>query len=383
MNDLRGVLASCFAQKSYEFFFDWFYPSGYFQSVLVRAVEQFAFNDWKTVWAVMKFIDEFCSNKHRRISFTPTSADGVRLFRDGAHVLLRLGEILMRLSSGGLVGSDTTGDAQHIRFTGLVHYFKVFTSLITGDYANLGVLLLYEDPGLTQLVSMTYNIIFAIDISEMSQFVKASEGVYSAMETLCVHDVALFFQMVDNLPMMNQQSREPLLARILINFRQGLRSPNLKIRACACAAIDKIVTYQITQLLKRRRQAQTPLLEDAYQRLLGEILFDVLDLLLNEHDNAHWTLTKPLFSLIMLLPDVFQNVKNMMVQSQAMDGGGSQERAQRLEQQFEKLMDKVERSIKPDNRERFTQNAAAFRTEVQQFIDLNLLYKVMTRVMPE
>lgn len=51
--------------------------------------------------------------------------------------------------------------------------------------------------------------------------------------------------------------------------------------------------------------------------------------------------------------------------------------ASRLNEQFDKLLNGVDRNLKPENRDRFSSNAATFRTEVKKFIDMHSLFMIL------
>jgi hypothetical protein len=369
-HSLRGVLNSCFAARGFEIFFDWFYPSDYYTSVMGRGIQLLADKDWKAVWSVLKFVDEFCANRHRRIQFPTTSADGIRLFRDTANILLVLATSIMRMTETG----DTNPDVLSIRFKCIMHFMKTLSDLLTGDYASIGVFQLYNDNILPQLFEATYRIIFSVNPMYFKQFPKASDALFMALEMICAHDVGLLFSTAsDALP----DSPEPVLLRLIRLLKMGLRNDKSRIVSFCAVALDKLVSHQLTVLVRRRRPAATPLMQESFQKELLMILFDVFDLLITDRDNIHWTLSKPFCSLIVLMPEALETLQRVIVSSQ------TGEKAENLVAHFNKLMTGVERNVKPENRERFASNTTSFRADVRAYIDLDAMYRKIAEVFGE
>lgn len=369
-HSLRGVLNSCYAARGFEIFFDWFYPTGYYTTVIGRGIEVLMERDWKAVWSLLKFVDEFCANRHRRIQFPTTSADGIRLFRDTANILLVLASNIMRMTEAGESGPESLP----IRFKCIAHFMRTLADLLTGDYASIGVFQIYNDDVLPQLFAATYRIIFSVNPAFFKQFPKASDALFMALEMICAHDVGLLFSTASDCL---ADSPDPVLLRLVRLLKSGLKNDKSRIVSFCAVAIDKLVSHQLTVLVRRRRPAPTPLIEPPYQKELLLILFDVFDLLITDRDNIHWTLSKPFCSLIVLMPDALDTLQRVVVGSQ------SGEKAENLVGHFAKLMAGVERNVKPENRERFVSNTTSFRADVRTYIDLDAMYRKIMEVFGE
>ena len=82
--DLRGIVSSTYNKNAYRLFFDWIYPK-YFGQFL-RLLESW----WDTpavAVPLLRFAAEFVYNKTQRITFPPSSPNGIILFKEASKVL--------------------------------------------------------------------------------------------------------------------------------------------------------------------------------------------------------------------------------------------------------------------------------------------------------
>jgi len=184
---------------------------------------------------------------------------------------------------------------------------KLFADLLTGEYANLGVFQLYNDPILVQLLTLTFTLMFSLDLHQMKVYPKTAEALYIALENIAVHDVSLLYQTATQQLSVNGPAgatTASIMTQLLVLLRHGIRASRLKIICCSATALDKIVTHQLEKLFRRRNSPPAMLLDASHTNLLTMIMFDLFNVLLNDRDNIHWSLCKPLVALILLLPEV-------------------------------------------------------------------------------
>lgn len=387
--DLRGALMACHTPSGYETFFEWFYPGGYYESICYVAIQCYAGYNWKVVWNVLRFVEELVTNTHKRIQFPGTSPDGHRLFRDTAHLLIGVAEKIMQIpvpqgearSSAsamgfGPIGGDPEGDSASkglvdTRYKAISLFLRIFSRLLSGasDFANIGVFAMFGDKIVSDLLMAACNVIFSMNMEEAQGYTKVIDVLYIALENICMHNLA-------DLLGQDAAVTSAALGQVLLLLKRGLRSKVVRILCCCTQSLDKICMnhYHATQKLRSRPDSNPTVFSDNHIDLLGDIMFELLDLVLVDHDMIHWTLCRPLFVLVQLLPDVFGAIQQAIIASQHLNV------RQQLEEAFRALYVGVDRTMRPENREKFTTNALELKNTCKTLIDFNVLYKEMLKV---
>ena len=389
--DLRGALMACHSPTGYETFFEWFYPAGYYESVCYMAIQRYAGYNWKVVWNVLRFVEELVTNTHKRIQFPGTSPDGHRLFRDTAHLLISVAEKILQIPTGetrnlnagvssmgfstsGGIGNgtedSTSKDIADIRYKAISLFLRIFARLLSGasDFANIGVFAMFGDKIVSELLMAACNVIFSMDMEEAQGYTKVIDVLYIALENICMHNLA-------DLLGQDVPTTSAVLGQVLLLLKRGLRSRVVRIICNCTQSLDKICMnhYHTTQRLRTRPDANPTVLSDAHIDIIGDIMFELLDLVLVDHDIIHWTLCRPLFVLVQLLPDVFSAIKDAIIETQPTS-------AIKLQEAFKALFVGVDETMRPENREKFTTNALELKNTCKSLIDFNVLYKQMHRV---
>lgn len=389
--DLRGALMACHTSSGYETFFEWFYPAGYYETICYTAIQRYAGYNWKIVWSVLRFVEELVTNTHKRIQFPGTSADGHRLFRDTAHLLISVAEKIMLIptTQGGAVASqgfgsnsrnsmtgstgqdESTKALQDVRYKAISLFLRIFSRLLIGasDFANIGVFAMFGDKVVSDLLMAACNVIFSLDMEEVQGYTKVVEVLYIALENICQHNLA-------DLLGQDPETTSLALGQLLVIIKRGLRSKVVRVLCCCTQSLDKIGMnhYNATRKLRTRPDSNPTVFSDSHIDILGDIMFELLDLVLLDHDMIHWTLCRPLFVLVQLLPDVFNAIQRAIIDSQP------PERTIQLEEAFKALFVGVDGSMRPENREKFTTNALELKNTCKTLIDFNILYKEMVRL---
>jgi exportin-7 len=378
--DIRGALTACHSSSGYENFFDWFYPSGYYDSICLLAIQRYAGFNWSVVWSVLRFVEEMVTNTHKRIQFPSASPDGHRLFRDTANILLVVAERIMdiQLPQGGGSGYGSGGqdsvdqavkNAMDTRFKAITLYLRIFSRLLGGasDFANIGVFALFGDKIVSDVFISACRMIFSMDMEDAQGYPKVIDVLYIALENICLHNIT-------DLLGSDLTAASDALGELLLLLKRGLRSKVVRIVCCCTQALEKVALHQWNYMHKRRRPDALPsLLTDAHINVLGDIMFELLDLVLIDRDMIHWTLCRPLFVLIQLLPDTFARLQTAIIKSQA----HIPERSEKLEEAFKLLSVGLDASMRAENREKFTHNALELKNTCKTLIDFNILYRDM------
>lgn len=384
--DIRGALMACTTSAGYENFFDWFYPAGYYETLCLLAIQRYAGYNWSVVWSVLRFVEEMVTNTHKRIQFPSASPDGHRLFRDTANILIILSEKIMDIQlppTGGMGAARSyLGNLEQIdaldasvkgamdtRFKAISLMLRIFSRLLgsASDFANIGVFALFGDKIVSDLFISTCRVIFSMDIEDAQGYPKVIDVLYIALENICLHNIA-------DLLGSDLAAASEALSEVLLLLKRGLRSKVVRIVCCCTQALEKIATNQWNHMHKRKRPDAPPsIFTDTHIDTLTDIMFELVDLVLIDRDMIHWTLCRPLFVLIQLLPGSFATIQASIIKSQA----HIPDRAAKLEEAFKALSEGLDSSMRPENREKFTHNALALKNTCKTLIDFNLLYRDM------
>ncbi|KAF9095535.1 hypothetical protein BGX23_000390 [Mortierella sp. AD031] len=383
--DLRGFVTSMTNRRQYNLFYEWFYPA--YTPIVLRAIEIWPQNELGI--AILRFWQEFVTNKSSRVTFDSSSPNGILLFRE-------------------------------TRYKGIMLYFNIMSVSLSGKYTNFGVFKLYGDEALDRVLDIFFQLMLAIPVNDMIAFPKLGVSFFSAVDVFATDHMtglstmpqsvlAYIFRAVgESIPLINQDS---------------------SCSTMACSAVDKICTFVLNWLIKNRTRTDGADIADemseqddiedpvriARERLLstgsinggangalhhhqqrgsvdlsggnnllskrlreqqqqerthwlveyvltnkdimGYLLVVLFRVTVFENRNNHWSLSRPLLGLILLNRDFFAEYTSRFVQGQLPD---RQEALQKL------LMEGIETNLSTTNRDRFTTNATAFRRECSQ-----------------
>ncbi|KAL7019311.1 hypothetical protein ACKWTF_011076 [Chironomus riparius] len=346
--DIRG-LAYSFNQKApYMMFFDWIYPT--YSPILIRAVEIWA-HDPSVTTPVLKFFGELVQNRSQRLVFDVSSPNGYLLFRETSKLICCYGNRVLNID----VPKD---QIYQMRFKGISVCFLMLKAILCGNYVNLGVFKLYGDNAFDSVMSITAKLILSIPHKDLLEYPKLSTSYYILLECLAQDHIKFL------------STLEPtVFLYILESISEGLNALDLMIISGCCVTLDNILSYifkQKTQAFptKKMRQVLEPetnmFLEvtERHPEILQRILSTLLNVVIFEDCKNQWSMSRPLFVLILLYEDYFRQLRDNIIRSQPLD------KQQQMTRLFEILMEGVERNLLTKSRDRFTQNLSIFRREI-------------------
>ncbi|KAG5510352.1 hypothetical protein JKF63_07681 [Porcisia hertigi] len=188
--DMHGVL-SCTERRPYRVVMDIIEP---FLYPMADAVLHESSCGEETVTQLLELVNELALNKNQRILFGPQSAKAVHIFRYVSHVVVRSAP----LAHLALEGSATESSAQTPSPQLVEWGWKVVRLVLSaahhvlhGGWCNLGVLQLYEDAALTNLLSCVWGLLCRLPIRECiarSKVCAAAIKVVSVLSARFFHD---------------------------------------------------------------------------------------------------------------------------------------------------------------------------------------------------
>lgn len=145
-------------RRHFSLFFDWFYTE--YSSVLLRAVE--AWSPDPMVNTLLSFYAEFVHNKSQRLSFEVSSANGILLFKDASQMICSYGRQL-------LAQQPITDENQkyEYKYKGIISCFSIMTKCLGGRYINFGVLWLYQDKAINEVLDMVIQLMLNIPMDDL------------------------------------------------------------------------------------------------------------------------------------------------------------------------------------------------------------------------
>ncbi|KAG0329913.1 hypothetical protein BGZ99_010024 [Dissophora globulifera] len=387
--DLRGFVTSINNRRQFNLFYEWFYPA--YTPIVTRAIEIWPQNELAI--PILRFWQEFATNKSSRVTFDSSSPNGILLFRETSNILSTYGQNLLNRS----VSSESARWGE--KYKGIMLYFNIMSVSLSGKYANFGVFKLYNDKALDRVLEIFFQLMLSVPVDDMISFPKLASSYFSIIDVFAVDHMM-------GLPMMPQ----PVLAYIFRSLGEVILLPSTEVSCAsmACAAIDKMCTFVLNWLIKNKirkdgdgdsdsdEMVDTAPTNDDFKAILARGLQNNADLtsaggkrrlqdpqqthwlveyvlsnkgVLNyllmvlfqvitfENRSNQWSLARAMLGLILLNGESFQEYTARFVRAQLPD------RQEQLQKAVDMLMQDVENNLTAANRDKFTTNASAFRRE--------------------
>ena len=345
--DLRGIASAANSRRTYGLLFDWMYPRH--TGLLLRAMENFA-DDPQVSTPLLKFVAEFVLNKTQRLTFEPSSVNGILLFREISKLIVAYGQRIMQMPPP----KPGSSEAYPLRFKGIWIALTVLMRALSGNYVNFGVFELYGDNALKDALAVAIQLSLSMPLEEVLTYRKVAKSYFALVEVLCHSHMAVV-----------AACDAPTFGHIARSLEAGLRSLDVSISSQCASAIDNLAGFYFKAMnlvagenpqrgseeLARHVQAQPGIFPDMLRTLFDIVLFE---------DCANqWSLSRPMLSLILVCEHQYVELKAQIAATMPPAKRG------KMEGCFEKLMSEVTRSLESRNRDRFTQNLTVFRHDAK------------------
>jgi exportin-7 len=135
--------------------------------------------------------------------------------------------------------------------------------------------------------------------------------------------------------------------------------------ASNCAStIDHVATYMFLNHNRDKPTAQLIRQHMSSPDLLNQLMANLFNALIFGNQANHWSVTRPILSLLLASESSFTEYQNSLLASQP------PENHEKLREEFAKLTADIQRSVETANRDKFTQKLSIFRLNVRQFLAL-------------
>ncbi|KAG1495601.1 hypothetical protein G6F54_007056 [Rhizopus delemar] len=342
--DLHGFISSIQSRRHFLFFFDWFY--NHHSSLLLHAVE--AWSPDPIVNTLLTFYLEYASNKNQRLGFDISSPNGILIFKDASHIICSYNQQLSKQPE------PSADQAYDYKYKGISLCFNILSKCLGGKYINFGILWLYQDKAANEAFEATLQLVQSIPLNDLFSFPKLSQS---------------FFYMLDEFVKEQQLMAMPhvspeIFLHLIQACEQGIESMDQVVFSHACSAINHICCYvigeteRLTRQQQRRRSSQQHWLITylaQFRHVLPALLTSLLQILLFDDKADQWTLSRPLYPLILLERDYVYRYINAVIENQL------PERKTIVTTVLNGLLSGINWTLSTKDRERFTHNVSTFR----------------------
>lgn len=318
--------------------FDWLYPA-HFPTIL-SCLEAWADSPNVTT-ALLKFMAEFVLNKTQRLTFDSSSPNGILLFREVSKVLSTYGSRILALPPPA---SDPYGH----RYKGIWVCMCILSRALGGNYVNFGVFDLYGDPALRDALDVALQMALSVPLPDILAYRKLAKAYFALVDTLCHSHTAVL------------AARDtPTFAFLVLSLDAGLKSLDVAVSSQCAAALDNLAGFFFRHMPSGEdpTPAGAAMAEHLLQRpdLFPQVLSSLFEIVLFEDCTNQWSLSRPMLSLILANEGAFAALRQQIVTAQPA------ERQATLAGCLDRLMQDVQRSLDPKNRDKFTQNLTVCR----------------------
>lgn len=344
LRDLRGITVSAYNKRTYSLLFEALHPGAF---SLLRNVADAWYDDPVVVTALFKFLQEFVYNKGQRIYFDQSSANGILLFREASAIVCSYGSRILQV--------PTKVDVYVEKYKGVRLLLNTLICCLGGGYVNFGVFELYSDPALQNALDVALQLCLQIPLDDVLTYVKLSRAYFGCIE--------IFFR--NHLEVLARLDASIFLQLTKCNL-DGLQSTDGAVITACTNTIDHISTYLFLNRNRGNkatvRQIQAHVQSDP--EMVPKLLSTLFNSLLFNTAVNQWPLTRPIFSLMLIDEQAFIDYQSQLLATQ-----GAENRV-KLQGEFAKLTDNLQRSLDVTARDRFTQRLTIFRMNVRAFMSL-------------
>ena len=347
--DLRGIASAANSRRTYGLLFDWVYPRR--APLLLHAMDAFA-EDPRVTTPLLKFVAEFVLNKTQRLTFEPSSVNGILLFREVSKLIVTYGRRVLAMTNAA---NAKDGEAYAKRYKGIWISLAVLMRALSGNYVNFGVFELYGDAALKDALETAVAMSLTVPLEDIMAHRKVAKAYYALLEVLCHGHLSAVTRADTN-----------TFAHLVKSLEAGLRSLDVSVSSQCAAATDALAAAYFKSVVSpepgvnpQKGAAELAAHVAARPDLFSDALKTLFDIVLFEDCANQWSLSRPMLSLILATEPTYGELKATI--ANAMPPG----KRAKMEQCFEKLMHEVTRSLESRNRDRFTQNLTVFRHDAK------------------
>uniref|UniRef100_A0A0K0F225 Exportin-7 (inferred by orthology to a human protein) n=1 Tax=Strongyloides venezuelensis TaxID=75913 RepID=A0A0K0F225_STRVS len=381
--DLTGISYALSKKIHFTMLFEWMHNKVF--QFIQRALELWG-DCPEVVNPIMKLLTEISCNRTSRLSFEMNTKYTIVLFKEISKIVVNFGERVLNFNTNTSLNSSSSalnvtgidkGNDRLLRMKvkNITNIFHITKNVLQGGYLPYGIMKLYGDDSLKDMINLYIKLFLNIK-DDVLDFPKLARVYFAVLDTICRDQIYYISQLDDK-----------VFEDILISIHNGIQSLENSVITNATNALDYILDMIIRKVhptietctidSEEETGACLVALERNPDLLLG-LLNTMLYTLVFEECKCQWSLSRPLFGIILLQYDAFKQWGAEMInnaiaaEGDANKGGNSEAYANKkkaLEIAFESLTEGIEQKVLSiRNKDQFTTNVSVFRKAVQEII---------------
>ncbi len=231
----------------------------------------------------------------------------------------------------------------------------IITRSLVGNYVNFGVFGLYGDPAFKEAMEISFKIALSIPPHDIMHYPKLTKAYFAFWEVVSMNHISLMANLAPE-----------QFTQILVSLKEGLESPDTSASTQCCVAIDRILTYRFNAMPIKEKDLTNISKVDFHvsnnMQHFNLILTSLLRKVLFEDCQNLWSVSRPLFSIIVFAPSLFSGLKSQLINLQ------NPEMQPVLVKAFDDLFAEVTLQMDLSAKDKFSQNLNAFVLEVKKFV---------------
>jgi len=388
IHKLRGMVNAINSMAVYNAFFEWFFVTNGFSSLILRIVESF-WDDPPVLHPALSFYAELICQRSQRIRFDSNSPNGIILFKETCKIISTYGNRIMMLqrpedsqttnlvdAAEAAQDADNTNDQQNksattrsndlydIKLKGISYVLELVWHSLSGGYINFGIMQYYNDPSLKQCLTLTLQLVMSVRFTEILGFPRIAGNYFHFIESLFRSHLELALQICDSTQFL----------ALISSLHEGLLSTQQLHIMQAANAVEHVMKF-----MQDKKQDSKPGSShggarqqlDRYLSMSGTLLPEILSTLMNlyvfDHIDQHWSLARPILALIVCRPDCLPFYSNRLLQAQNLPADMAAEAQAKIQAAVQGLMQGIQENLDMSNRDRFQQNCTNFKATITSF----------------
>lgn len=323
--------------------FEWIYPK--YLNILLRLLETWWDNPDVTT-PILRFYSELVYSRAQRITFPPSSPNGILLFRETSKIL--------SIYASRILTIQQTKDVHKEKLKGIGLCLQILHRSLSGNYVNFGVFALYGDKALSNALDAVLKLLLSEQLEQYLIYTKVAREFFTFLRVLFSNHLDLLVE-----------AETKVFLGLTSSLHEGLHSVDVGQSSNCAQALDHLFCFvyessrskrdpgNVGRRLKEHMQQGGSMLDEIMASLFNRMLFDNIE--------NHWSMTRPTLSLIVISRGSLENYQQKLVSRQPDDAKPV------LTQAFTQLIDGIQPNIDSQNREKFSENMTRFRQTVGKF----------------
>uniref|UniRef100_A0AC35UAL9 Importin N-terminal domain-containing protein n=1 Tax=Rhabditophanes sp. KR3021 TaxID=114890 RepID=A0AC35UAL9_9BILA len=348
--DIRGIAFALSKKSHFTMLVQWMHPDIF---GFIKGSLEIWGDRPEIVNPILKLLVEIACNRTSRLTFEMNTRYTIVLFREISKLIVDYGRKIIEMKN------LSPNDFYKLKIKNIRNIFNIIKNVLQGSYLPYGVMDFYGDRCFNETFNLFIQLFF--DIKDVfMDYPKLCKMYFSVLDTLA-RDQIVYISLLD----------ENTFAEVLKSIHLGAQSLDSVIITNATNALDYIIDFIFRKVnpgvktvsidSETEGEACINALKSQPQ-ILSQLLNTILYTLIFEDCKCQWSLSRPLFGIILLNPENFNVWKRDMINAQ------DSTKHQRLENAFDSLMDNIEKVLNSKNKDSFTTNVSIFRKSVVEIL---------------